>query len=229
MRMFDFTPPIELHKDLNPVLWQDNGQLREEVRLALLKISTVFYKFLGTDATLVDVVVSGSQTNYNYTDKSDLDLHLIIPYHDVQCDMDIDEYFDTKRKLWKEQHNITVYGIPVELYAEDLDKPAVSSSYSLVENKWVNPPQKPVLDYDVEAVKKETEHWSKIIDGVIKSKNLDMLTHVKDMIARHRKEGLAKEGEMGVANLTFKSLRNSNQIRKLLAAIRQLGDKELSI
>jgi hypothetical protein len=56
-----------------------------------------------------------------------------------------------------------------------------------------------------------------------------MLNHVKDMLARYRKEGLAKEGEFGIANLTFKSLRNSNKIRLLMASIRHLEDKELSL
>jgi hypothetical protein len=229
MRLFDFSPPIELHKNLNPKLWTTDGNLRPEVHSALMKLAKVFYNFLETDATLVDIVITGSQSNYNYTDQSDLDLHLIMPFNHVFCDLPVDEYFDTKRKLWKEQHNITMRGIPVELYVEDLDKPAVSAVYSLVEKKWIKPPPAPTMDYDVEAVRSETKKWGGIIDGALKSRNLDMLNHVKDMLARYRKEGLAKEGEFGIANLTFKSLRNSNKIRLLMASIRHLEDKELSL
>lgn len=226
--MFDFSPPIELHKELNPKLW-DNGVLRPKVREALLKISHVYYKFLGTDATLVDVVISGSQANFNFTDQSDLDLHLIIPYHQVECDMDVAEYFDTKRKLWKEQHNITIHGIPVELYAENVSEPAVSSTYSIVDNKWENPPPPPAKKYDVKAVASSMKHWGTIIDGAIDSRNVEMLQHVRDMISTFRKDGLAKDGEFGVANLTFKGLRNSGKIKTLMATLRHLEDKNLSI
>jgi len=228
MRMFDFSNPIELHKDLNPKLWI-KGKLRPEVKKTLLNLASVYYKFLETDATLVDVVITGSQANYNFTDQSDLDLHLILPFDDVICDLDVTEYFETKRKLWKLQHNVTIYDIPVELYAEDLSKPAVSAVYSIIDDKWRKKPRPPILDYDTVAVKAETERWSKIIDGAIKSKNFDMIGHVRDMVSRYRKDGLAKEGEFGVANLTFKSLRNSGKIQHLMAALRNSEDKELSL
>jgi hypothetical protein len=230
MRLFDFAPPIELHKDLNPKLWAKDGHLLPEVNDALLKIAKVFYRFLETDATLIDITVTGSQSNYNYTDLSDLDLHLVIPYMDVSCaNLSVDEYFDTKRQLWKARHNITIRGIPVELYAEDLDKPATSAVYSLVAKKWIKPPPAPTFDYDVDAVIAETEKWSGIIDSAVKSKSLDMMNHVKDMLARYRKEGLAKEGEFGIANLTFKALRNSNKIKLLMGTIHHLGDDDLSL
>lgn len=226
--MFDFTNPIELHKDLNPKLWV-KGHLRPEVRKTLLDLARVYYSFLETDATLVDVVVTGSQANYNFTEHSDLDLHLIIPFDEVTCDLDVTEYFETKRKLWKVQHDITVYDIPVEIYTEDLTNPAVSSVYSVIDNKWRKKPRPPIIDYDVVAVKAEAERWAKIIDGAIKSKNVEMLSHVRDMISRYRKEGLAKDGEFGVANLTFKSLRNDGKIAHLMAAFRNAEDDELSL
>jgi len=226
--MFDFSPPIELHKELNPKLWQD-GHLRPKVREALIKISRVYYKFLGTDAPLIDIVISGSQANYNFTNQSDLDLHLIIPFHQVTCDMDVAEYFDTKRKLWKEQHNITIYGIPVELYAENTEEPAVSATYSILENDWIDPPPPPASDYDVKGVAKEMAKWSQMIDAAVESKNLSMCEKVKDMLSQYRKKGLATDGEYGIANLTFKGLRNSNKIKLLMGTIRYLGDKELSL
>ena len=229
MRMFDFTPPIDLHKELNPKLWS-NGHLLPKVHEALLKISQVYYKFLQTDAPLLDVVVSGSQSNYNYTDHSDLDLHLIIPYEHVNCNgLDPVEFFDTKRKLWKEQHNITIHGIPVELYAEDVALPAISAVYSLMDKEWVKEPPPPVIQYDVEQVKAEAEKWAKIIDGAVRARNFDMLTHVRDMLSRYRKDGLAKNGELGTENLAFKSLRNGGKIKLLMGMIRHLEDKEMSV
>ena len=228
--MIEFTPPIELHKDLNPVLWSKEGKLLPDVHQALVKIAVAFYKFLETDATIVDLIITGSQSNYNYTDQSDLDLHLIIPFMDVDCsELSVEEYFETKRKLWKQLHNINIHGIPVEVYVEDTENPVKGAVYSIVSNEWIKEPPPPIIDYDVEEVKSETEKWSKIIDGAVRAKNLDMLNHVKEMLARYRQEGLEKDGEFGIANLTFKALRNGNKIKLLMRSIHQLGDDELSI
>lgn len=66
MSMFEFTDPIEVHDTLNPNLW-DGDHLRKDVHVALLRIAKEFYDFLNVDVRVDDVIVSGSQANYNYT------------------------------------------------------------------------------------------------------------------------------------------------------------------
>jgi hypothetical protein len=68
-----------------------------------------------------DITITGGQVSYYYTDKSDLDLHLIVDMNNTTCDREAAELFDTKRLLYAEEHNIEVYGIPVGLYVEDHD------------------------------------------------------------------------------------------------------------
>ena len=139
--MNHFEQPGQLHQALNPVLWEEN-QLKKPVQMALLRIAKAYWKFLGIDTRLDDVLVTGSQANYNYSAHSDIDLHLVVDYNDVECDMAIDELFKTKRDLWKAEHNIDIHGIPVEVYVEDLNRPAVSATYSIVKNSWIKPPKK---------------------------------------------------------------------------------------
>ncbi len=79
MSIAEFTDPIDLNKELNPALWQGSN-LRTDVRVALLKIAKSYYNFLDIDVPIIDILVTGSQANYNYTRHSDLDLHLIVPY-----------------------------------------------------------------------------------------------------------------------------------------------------
>lgn len=227
--MTQFTYPIGIHNELNPVLWDSNKTLLPEVELALLRIAKEFYRFLDVKAKIVDIVVSGSQANYNYSPYSDLDLHLIIPISDIECDEPIEELFDTKRKLWKERHNIEIYDIPVELYAEDQAKPAVSSSYSIIKRQWINSPDAPIISYNITEVKRKVVLWTRVIQAAIRSRDLKKCEMVSDLLMKYRKAGLAADGEFGVPNLTFKSLRNSKLVGKLHDTINSLKDQDLSL
>jgi len=226
--MFEYTDPIEIHSTLNPVLWKDD-HLRSNVRVALLKIAKEFYAFLDLDVTLLNLVVSGSQVNYNYTKHSDLDLHLIVPYSQVNCDVAVDELFDAKRKLWAQQHDINIAGVPVELYVEDVDHPPVSSSYSVIKGEWINRPTQDAVKYDKPEVERVFAIWERAIDGAIATGNLEMCRNIKDMLKMYRKAGLAQAGEFGVPNLVFKALRNDGQVGKLMDAIGKLHDRQMSI
>ena len=228
MSMFEFTDPIEVHDILNPNLW-DGDHLRKDVHVALLRIAKEFYDFLNVDVRVDDVIVSGSQANYNYTKHSDLDLHLIVPYSQVQCDVGVAELFDTKRKLWKEEHDITVNGVPVELYVEDIEEPAVSSTYSIVKNQWVKQPVQSDVKYNRDEIEDSVTAWERLIKHAIEQKNLSLCLQLKDLLKKYRKLGLKKSGEFGAPNLIFKSLRNDGVVDQLMTAIRQLQDKELGI
>ena len=228
MNIFEFVPPIEIHQDLNPKIWEKN-KMRPDVSKALLNIAKEYYDFLELPVEVKDIVVSGSQANFNYSPYSDIDLHFIVSYDDVQCDMEVDELFDTKRKLWKEQHDIKIHGIPVELYVEDEKKPAVSSTYSILKQVWLKYPTLDNIVYNKDAVKEEVKKWTVVINHAISSNNLDVCRKAKDMLYQYRQAGLAKAGEFSVPNLTFKSLRNAELISKLMEKISDLYDKELSI
>lgn len=226
--MSHFEEPLKIHDTLNPVLWKNNT-LKSDVRKALLKIALEYYKFLGIKTQINDIVISGSQANYNYNEKSDIDLHLIVDYSTVSCDMDIDELFDTKRKLWKEQRNIVIHNIPVEVYVEDLNKPAVSSTYSLIEEKWIKKPEKINVSIDQDRVDNVALAWMTVISAALGTMDAEKVDEVKDMLWAYRKAGLAKEGEMGVPNLVFKTLRNSGVTEMLLSALGTLRDRDLSL
>jgi hypothetical protein len=228
MHIAEYTPPIDLHNELNPDLW--NGEdLRPEVRFALLKIAKEYYAFLDINVPIIDLVVSGSQANYNYTKYSDLDLHLVVAYSKVQCDVEVDKLFDAKRRLWKDNHTIMVHNIPVELYAEDVNKPAVSATYSVIKGEWIKRPDAPILDYDEEEVMRLVQVWERVINSAVDTGNLEICKKVKDMLKVFRQAGLDKDGEYGSVNLAFKSLRNDGMVGKLMSAIVDLTDKDLSI
>ena len=228
MYIFEFNSPIEIHNELNPALW-DDGQIRRKISVKLLQIAKEFYGFLGVSARIEDVLITGSQANYNYTTQSDIDLHLIVDFSKVECEGEVRELFDTKRKLWKAEHDIKIKGIEVECYVEDSNQPAVTSSYSIISDEWVKEPSKDIKDYDRATVEKLATMWSDVIDSAISSNELEACKLVRERLAIFRRKHLAKDGEFGSGNLAFKALRNSNYIGRLMDKIRELKDQQLSL
>ena len=226
--MTTFVEPIGLHKELNPQLWQGEV-LKPEVRVALLRIAREFYKFLEVEAKIADIVISGSQANYNYSPQSDIDLHVIIPISSIKCDEPIEALFDTKRKLWKAKHTIDIYGIPVEAYAEDQHKPAVSSVYSILNDSWVKHPAQPVIDYARADVERVVKSWTLLIASACREHNQSSLEELTHLLMNYRKLSLAKDGEFGVGNLAFKSLRNAGTLEQLHKTLNQIKDSNLSL
>ena len=226
--MNHFEQPAELHDTLNPVLWED-GHLKKPVQVALLRIARAYWEFLNIDTPIIDIIVSGSQANFNYSQHSDIDLHLVVDYGTVQCDLAVDELFKTKRDLWREEHDIDIHGIPVEVYVEDVSKPAVSSTYSILKDSWIKQP-KPIEGVgDVDRIERLCKAWMILITTRLATKDLEQIEQVKDMLWQYRKAGLAKEGEMGAPNLVFKTLRNSGVTEMLLRSVSHLRDQALSL
>ena len=224
-----FSQGVESHQTLNPVLW-NGDELRPEVHDALLRIAKKFYKFLSTPVTIIDIIVTGSQANFAYTAHSDLDLHLIVDYAKVSCDQPVHELFDTKRKLWKKDHTIGIHGVPVEVYVEDLAKPVNGSSYSVLKKTWIRRPD-PTIDIDVDQpeLDQSSSAWTRVIRAGIKTRSLEQLYQIRDLLALYRRTGLSLQGEFGQANIVFKTLRNSGVIAMLHQAIALLEDAELSV
>jgi UTP:GlnB (protein PII) uridylyltransferase len=69
---------LQYHDELNPKFWE-NDQLKEEVREKLLEIADAWIEFaqIPTEA-VVDVLFVGGNANYNYTNYSDIDVHILI-------------------------------------------------------------------------------------------------------------------------------------------------------
>lgn len=225
--MNHLAPAIDLHDQLNPLLWHDD-QLDPEIKQALLKIARSFWRFVSVPVSVLDVTITGSQTGYTYTDHSDLDLHIIVRYQDVACDQPVEELFRTKRDLWREQHNITVKGIPVECYVEDQAQPVRGSSYSLLKNQWTVRPTR-VPDLEEIDLEQTVKAWISVIVAAVKSQDNQQLKEVKNLLKLYRQQGLKRQGELGRANLVFKSLRNTGVLDILLRAERLLHDRQLSL
>lgn len=228
MKILDLNLGFEPHQTLNPLLWTDNT-LQPDIESALIKIAKDFKKFIDVPFDVVDVRITGGQVSYFYTRHSDLDLHLIADFSSVKCDREAAELFDAKRLLYKAKYNITVKGIPVELYVEDLNHPAVSASYSIQKQQWITEPKQDLGPFDIDEIERLTKTWAAIIHHTLMSKNIETARKTLDLLRKFRHLGLKSKGEYSTANLVYKTLRNSDLIRNLQNYIDYEHDQSLSV
>ena len=228
MRILELDLGFEQHNELNPLLWQGE-ELQPEVKMALLRIARDFVEYVEVPFKVEDLVLTGSQLGYYYTKHSDLDLHIIVDFDTVDCDREAAELFDTKRLLYKKQYDISIHGVPVEVYIEDSNFPAVSATYSLGDGGWRVKPDSQPQEIDTEEIVRMSKIWQTVIGKAIESNDLETGRKVLKMLRNYRKLGLKQTGEYGIENLVYKTLRNSKIIEKLMKLIGDLHDQSLSI
>lgn len=206
------------------------------VRDKLLELSDNFIDFLGVNFFTHDVVLTGSLANYNWSEFSDIDLHIIIDYEDTGHNINLlKEFFDAKRGVWNALHDIKIKNYEVEIYVQDVNENHISSGvYSVLNNEWIILPQKEKKEIDDRKIIEKGEEYAKIIDDLIekKEKHADIRTDVDDVkkkIKRFRQSGLDDGGEYSYENLTFKLLRRNGYIKKLIDLKKEVTDTKLSV
>ena len=230
LESFKLSDAVKFHDHLNPKLWA-GGHLQPEVKKQLIVIAEDFMEELGIDGLDVkDITVSGSNAAYSYTPHSDLDLHILVDMSDYPDDSVYRELFNAKKTIYNDSHDITVHGVPVELYVQDSNLPVVSlGEYSLKNNKWLRIPTKRRANFDQTASKSKYEKMLKLIDMTLKTQDLDKVLNVLKTIRRYRQAGLDKGGEFSPENLAYKALRSKGYITKLYDIRDKLHSKKLSI
>ena len=206
--------------------------LRPEIRRALLRISNEFFIFLGIDAPVDDVTFTGSMANFNYTQMSDIDLHLIINFSNVDENHTlVKDFFNAKKSVWNESHNIKIKGHDVELYVQGLDEPHHSTGvFSVLKNKWIVKPEKKRVVINKRAIKQKAQCIMSDIDLALQSPNRKIiLDKIKEKIKNMRSSGLERAGEFSVENLAFKVLRRNGYLEKLYGTSREDFDRSLSV
>jgi hypothetical protein len=143
---------LQYHDELNPKLWNGN-KLKPEVRVKLLKFADTWADYASIPKNLIqDIIMVGGNVNYNYTDKSDIDVHLIINRNKLGERKLVDDYLQSKKVLWTLTHNIKIYGYSLEPYAQDpvTSYPKGQGVFSLKNNKWVVEPVKGTYNFNAD-------------------------------------------------------------------------------
>lgn len=225
--------------ELTDKLWK-NGLLDSKVRLQLLDIADDFVEFLQLDwIDYDDIILTGSICNFNWSDKSDIDVHVVYDFGAIDDRTElVRQYVDAKRTEWNEMHeNLTIYGFNVELYVEDINESAVSKGvYSLEKNEWLKKPNKQDVKLQfTDEIKELSADLMTMIDDLEEcyirceidselEEIYDKVSTLLKLIKNLRKKQLANNGEMSVGNIVYKSLRREDYMDRLYDLQNQIYD-----
>jgi hypothetical protein len=225
---------LEYHDELNPKLWVGTT-LKSDVREKLIAFAHAWAEFAMIPMSMIqDVIILGGNANFNYTSKSDIDVHLIIDRYKLPANKPmVDEYLQSKKILWTLTHNVSILGLPVEPYAQDSSAPYPKEQgvYSLMKDKWIQKPQKGSYDFKSDDnLKRKVLFYTRLIDSMIKSKmDVKAFTDLKSKIYNMRGTGIASGGEFSFENLVFKELRNRGYLDKIAKYEKTKKDQQLSL
>lgn len=218
--------------ELNNSFWKGDS-FDPRIREKLIKIAEDFYNSLNLNVPISDIQLTGSLANYNWTDKSDLDVHILVDFSKIDDNVDlVKKSLDGMRFIWNLRHKVILRGHDVEVYIQDIEFPHTASGlFSLMNNKWIRVPKYnlPEIDYN-DVDKKFDGIVSEILEmeNLINSTNFSSVSEeeiyqhavkIKSKIIKMRTEGLVREGEFSVENLVFKKLRNEGYIQKIIELI----------
>jgi predicted nucleotidyltransferase len=209
---------IEFRDKLNPKLW-DDWNLNKDAEKHLKYVADRFVEWLEIPIDVKDIWIVGSMASFNYSDTSDIDLHIYVDLSKFKDKKTIKDLLETKTKLFKKLFPIKLFGIPIELTIEDDSNRAESPGiYSIKSGEWIKKPKKVDEDeVDTDDADKISGMWKKRIKAALQNKSLDSddLNDLKDAIKDQRRKALRKDGEFSDGNIAFKDLRKTGYIDKI--------------
>ena len=232
--------------ELAPI-WLDDDTLDSRVRLRLLDIADDFWEFVNlTWVKPSGIILTGSICNFNWSKYSDIDLHLIVDFDEIDEKTEfVRDYLDSKKNEWNNEHSeLTILGFPVELYVQNLgEMPQSGGIYDLEENDWVKKPDmgsiKPI-GLDKFSIKDKAAEIMTIIDDMYNALNATDDSHKIETIGDDaqylwkkvkamRKASLESNGESGAGNIVYKILRRTQYLDKLFRLFSVVYDRNNSI
>jgi hypothetical protein len=245
--MGDVFQSFESQQTLNPDIWinaESNDfsviKLFPDIRKRLLGITDLFMESIKIqNISVEDIIFTGSLANYNWSDYSDVDLHIIVDKKTIKVNPEVlDDYFTAKKQLFNEKHQIQIKNFEVELYVQDVNEQTIAlGMYSILTNQWIKTPAKGSVVIDKNNIKKKIKVFIEEINKIDQmisteeppNETIALINDLKEKIKKYRKSGLAQGGEYSDENLVFKYLRRTNYLKRLSDYKVQVIDKMFSL
>ena len=229
---------FESHESLAPNIWRDDT-LKPRISARLLKIANDFIDGLPVEVDVQDVTLTGSLANFNWSNYSDVDLHIIVNFLEVDENLVlVKSFFDNARMKWNNSHNIRIKGYDVEIYVEDSRESHRSSGvYSILNDKWIKEPKRYQSTIDFSSARhkaQDMEFQVNIASNLITAKKyktaLRNIERIKRKIRNMRRAGLeSPQQEFSVENIAFKILRRNDTLGFLADLKKRAYDDMMTI
>lgn len=221
---------VEPKSYLSDKIWSEEG-LQPEVANALGRIAKKFLDELELELDVKDVVLTGSYAGRTWGPGSDLDLHIVTDMKKSGGLEAVSRACKLAKFKWEEEHDITIRGLPVEVYVEDIndDPPQVTGRWSIAKNDWVLEPPKDGESFDESKVLKKVQDFREVMSKARKTNKEGPVIAAMKRIAKLRKAGLEKAGELSNENLAYRVLRRTGELQRAWDLIHNLADRDLSI
>ena len=216
---------FRINQTLEPNVWEEDQSLNPTVRRRLLHLVDKFWQSLDLpDLRIEDITFTGSLANHNWSQFSDVDLHILVDFTNLPGIDEITEALMTaKRVNWNKKHNIEIFGFEVEIYIQDSNEVHHSTGvYSVLHDQWEVKPQYEDFTIDYDNVKIKAAHIMNQIDKIEREFNnenykesISDVERLKEKLRKFRKCGLEQGGEYSPENLAFKALRRNGYLEKL--------------
>lgn len=227
---------IEVHNTLNPLLWNSDNTLKTDIGEALRAIVLQYIddSEVLKESHIIDIELLGSNASYNYTKDSDLDLHIVVNMESISSDTALVQIAcNAEKSVFNKAYNITVKGIDVELYVEDVNAATASNGiYSLTKNEWIKFPTR----MDIPDVTNNPDYnvllgeWVKAAKDILNnSSSSSEISRFINEIYNLRRLSIMTEGEYGIGNLVFKEVRNKGLLQQLKDMLNLMSSRELSL
>lgn len=215
----DVLDSFQVKDTLEPQIWQNNS-LNPKVKTQLTKIATDFFKDLNlpSEVKMKDIIFTGSLANYNWSKFSDVDLHIVLDFSQLEGGEQFKEdFFNAQKTLWNKNHNIKIFDYPVEIYAQDIKAKLVATAvYSVLSNKWILKPEHEDFKVNKKVIKNKADMFIDRLRDIKQDYEdkdfqsvVDKVKSLKDKIKKYRTAGLDKGGELSLENIVFKVLRRT--------------------
>jgi hypothetical protein len=222
---------FEIHKELNSLFFNiETGKMKEEVRHRLFKIAYLLIESMienDIPLSISDILLIGSNAAYNYTEYSDLDLHILVDKSVVEDQELLTYLYNYIKTDFNNKYDISIYGHEVEVYLQGLDEEnAAAGVYSILKDEWVKFPEQPEEERSITIEDKEIfKNWENRYNNLL---DHEIDTFVQDLY-KLRKSSLKSEGEFSDGNLVFKEFRNRGYLKDLKDRKNKIKSNELTL
>ena len=225
-------------KSLNQKIWDDK-KLDPRIRKVLLKVAGHFISGWNLKNTpkIKDIRFTGSLANFTWSDFSDIDLHIIVDFDEVDDNEElVERFFSLAKYYWNTKHDVKIHDYEIEVYVENAGEDHTATGlFSVKYDKWLKEPQQTDADYDEKDIIVKAKYFFNVYDIMLskfkKEEYDDVIAGIKktkEKIRRMRSSGLSNDGEFSTENLAFKVLRRSDLLGKMNDLLLKATDKKLS-